>query len=132
MTKSTSDRKPNIVYIHSHDTGRYVQPYGYQVPTPNIQRLAEEGLLLRQAFCAAPTCSPSRAALLTGQSPHSAGMTGLVNRGFGLNDYSQHLLHTLRQAGYFSVLAGLQHIHRDANQIGFDLDRGAGRQHPGR
>ena len=33
--------RPNIVYIHSHDTGRYVQPYGYQVPTPNLQRLAE-------------------------------------------------------------------------------------------
>ena len=76
--------KPNIIYIHSHDTGRYVQPYGYNVPTPNLQRLAEEGALFRQAFCVAPTCSASRAALLTGQVPHSAGMTGLVNRGFSL------------------------------------------------
>jgi arylsulfatase A-like enzyme len=47
--------KPNILYVHSHDTGRYVQPYGHSVPTPNIQRLADQGLLLRQAFCAAPT-----------------------------------------------------------------------------
>ena len=57
---------PNILYIHSHDTGRYVQPYGYQVPTPNIQLLADQGVLFREAFCAAPTCSGSRASLLTG------------------------------------------------------------------
>ncbi len=116
----TSDNRPNIIYIHSHDTGRYVQPYGYAIPTPNIQRLAQQGVLFRQAFCAAPTCSPSRAALLTGQAAHSAGMTGLVNRGFGLNDYGQHLLHTLRDAGYQTVLAGLQHLHRDRTALGFD------------
>ena len=46
---------PNIIYIHSHDTGRYVQPYGYAIPTPNIQKLAQEGVLFRQAFCANPT-----------------------------------------------------------------------------
>ena len=39
---------PNILYIHSHDTGRYVQPYGYQVPTPNIQLLADQGVLFRE------------------------------------------------------------------------------------
>ena len=55
------ERPPNILYIHSHDTGRYVQPYGYQVPTPNIQLLADQGVLFREAFCAAPTCSGSRA-----------------------------------------------------------------------
>jgi len=42
--------KPNILYLHSHDTGRYVQPHGYDIPTPNIQRLAEEGVIFRQAF----------------------------------------------------------------------------------
>ncbi len=73
--------KPNIIYIHSHDTGRYIQPYGHPVPTPNLQRLAEEGMLFRQAFCAAPTCSPSRGALVTGQAPHSCGQFGLLNRG---------------------------------------------------
>ena len=57
-------RPPNIVYLHSHDTGRHIQPYGHQVPTPNIQRLADQGLLFRQAFsrgagllgAAAPRC----------------------------------------------------------------------------
>ncbi len=113
-------KQPNIIYLHSHDTGRYVQPYGYGVPTPNIQRLAEGGILFRQAFCAAPTCSASRAALLTGQAAHSAGMTGLVNRGWQLHDYGQHLVHTLRSAGYHTVLAGLQHLHRDRTQLGYD------------
>ena len=79
--------KPNILYIHSHDTGRYLQPYGHAIPTPNLQRLAEQGILFRRAYCAAPTCSPSRAALLTGQSPHSAGMLGLANRGFVLGRF---------------------------------------------
>ncbi len=101
---------PNILYIHSHDTGRYIQPYGYGIFTPNLQRLAEQGVLFRQAFCAAPTCSPSRAALLTGMAPHSNGMLGLAHFGFSLNDYNQHILHTLRKAGYYSALAGMQHI----------------------
>ncbi len=102
--------KPNMIYIHSHDTGRYIQPYGYAIPTPNLQKLAEEGILFREAFCAAPTCSPSRAAMLTGQSAHNSGMLGLAHRGFSLNDVKQHLQHTLQQNGYFTVLAGLQHI----------------------
>ncbi len=102
--------RPNILYIHSHDTGRYVQPYGYAIHTPSIQRLAEQGVLFRQAFCGAPTCSPSRACLLTGQNAHSAGMTGLAHRGFALKDCQQHLAHTLHHAGYGSVLIGVQHV----------------------
>ncbi len=113
-------RRPNILYLHSHDTGRYVQPYGRAIPTPNLQRLAEEGVLFRQAFSAAPTCSPSRAALLTGQSPHRSGMLGLAHRGFRLNDYEQHLVHTLRRAGYASTLVGMQHVARDPSWIGYD------------
>ncbi|MBN1284543.1 MAG: sulfatase [Anaerolineae bacterium] len=111
--------RPNILYIHSHDTGRYIQPYGYAVPTPNLQRLAEQGVLFRQAFCAAPTCSPSRAALLTGQWAHSSGMIGLAHRGFGLKDYKQHIIHTLHAAGYTSTLCGTQHIAKDAATIGY-------------
>ncbi len=122
---------PNILYIHSHDTGRFIQPYGYAVPTPNLQRFAEQSVLFRRAFCANPTCSPSRAALLTGQSPHSSGMLGLAHRGFGLNDYSQHILHTLRKAGYFTALSGTQHVALDGDKtlLGYDaiLDEGRDR-----
>jgi N-sulfoglucosamine sulfohydrolase len=113
-------KKPNVLYLHSHDTGRFVQPYGHQVPTPNIQRLADQGLLFRKAFCAAPTCSGSRSALLTGQFPHTNGMMGLAHRGFELYDYSHHLVHTLREAGYWSGLVGEQHLSRDPAVLGYD------------
>jgi N-sulfoglucosamine sulfohydrolase len=118
--------RPNILYLHSHDTGRCIQPYGHAAPTPNLQRLASEGILFRNAFCAAPTCSPSRAALLTGQYPHNTGMLGLAHRGWRLNDYNQHLVHALRTAGCQSSLAGVQHVaSKDAGRepwqvIGYD------------
>ena len=120
-------KKPNILYLHSHDTGRTIQPYGHAVATPNFQKLAGEGVLFRQAFTAGPTCSPSRACLLTGQYAHSNGMLGLAHRGFSLNDYSRHILHTLRKEGYTSALAGVQHIadHRQGTPpwktIGYDV-----------
>ncbi len=114
-----SDR-PNIVYMHSHDAGRYVQPYGYSTPTPNIQRLADQGILFRKAFCAAPTCSASRACLLTGQYGHTNGMLGLAHRGWSLNDYTHHIVHTLRDRGYHSALIGEQHISKKPDVIGYD------------
>ncbi len=118
--------RPNILYLHSHDTGRHIQPYGHAVHTPNLQLLADEGVLFRQCFCAGPTCSPSRAGLLTGQAPHSAGMIGLAHRGFRLNDYSRHLIHTLRPAGYYTALAGVQHVAGTEETIGYDAILGAG------
>ena len=77
--------QPNILYIHSHDTGRYVQPYGYAVPTPNLQKFAEGGMVFRKCFCCAPTCSASRAALLdlcdAGPLPNAQGrsMRGVLD-----------------------------------------------------
>jgi arylsulfatase A-like enzyme len=114
--------RPNILYIHSHDTGRFIQPYGHAVPTPNLQSLADRGVLFRQAFNANPTCSPSRACLLTGQSAHSNGMIGLAHRGFSLADPSHHIVHTLHKHGYTSALAGVQHVASGSEpwkQIGY-------------
>ncbi|MCP3967380.1 MAG: sulfatase-like hydrolase/transferase [Lentisphaerae bacterium] len=108
---------PNILYLHSHDTGRYISPYGHKVNTPNLQELAEESVVFKQCFCGNPTCSPSRACLLTGEYAHSNGMLGLAHRGFEMNDYGKHIVHTLRNNGYSSVLLGIQHI------------AGAGREH---
>lgn len=123
--------KPNIIYIHTHDTGRCIQPYGYPVHTPHLDRFAREGVLFRKTFCAGPTCSPSRAALLTGMAPHSAGMLGLAgDMGWGLHDYRQHLLHTLKANGYETALAGIQHIAGDTSVIGYDRDLGEGRDNP--
>jgi N-sulfoglucosamine sulfohydrolase len=122
---------PNILYIHSHDTGRYVQPYGHQIQTPNIQRLADQGLLFRQAHCAAPSCSGSRACLLTGQWAHVNGMTGLAHRGWRLADYGRHIVHPLREAGYWSALVGEQHLSTDSGVLGYDhvVEIGTNRVH---
>jgi N-sulfoglucosamine sulfohydrolase len=118
--------RPNIVYLHSHDTGRCVQPYGHPVATPSIQRLAEQGLLFRKAFCAAPSCSGSRACLLTGQWAHVNGMTGLAHRGWRLRDYGRHVVHPLREAGYWSALIGEQHLSADPADLGYDHVVGLG------
>ncbi len=112
---------PNILYLNSHDTGRYVQPYGNAVPTPNIQWLADQGVMFRNAFCAAPSCSGSRAALLTGSYCHNNGMMGLAHRGFSLNDYDQHIVHTLGNAGYHTELIGEQHVSTDVDILGYDV-----------
>ena len=122
LLRGAATERPNILYIHSHDTGRYTQPYGHAVPTPNLQKLAEDGVLFRRAYSAAPTCSPSRAALLTGQCSHSSGMLGLAHRGFSLNDYTQHWVHTLKGAGYLTALSGVQHVAavKNVGVIGYD------------
>ena len=120
QTPAAPGRPMNILYLHSHDSGRYLSPYGHPVPTPNLRKLAAEGIVFRRAFSAAPTCSPSRAALLTGQCPHQNGMLGLAHRGFAMSDYRRHILFALRGTGYHSVLAGLQHIADRPERIGFD------------
>ncbi len=118
-----STERPNVLYVHSHDTGRLIGPYGHAVATPAYPRLAEGGILFRQAFTSAPTCSPSRAGLLTGQSPHTSGMTGLAHRGFRLHDPGQHLATTLRDHGYATTLAGIQHLlPGDARSLGYERD----------
>jgi len=100
----------NILFIHTHDLGRYISPYGYTPQTPNLQRLANEGVLFRNAFCVAPTCSPSRAATLTGRYPHEVGMHGLTNQGWLLRDYGEHLAAHLSAHGMETVLTGVQHV----------------------
>lgn len=109
----------NVVYMHTHDTGRYVQPYGYAVPTPNLERFAQSSLQFRQAYCAAPTCSPSRAALLTGRTPHNNGMWGLAHRGFALFEPQNHLAAAFDRFGFESVLCGIQHEAESAKALGY-------------
>jgi arylsulfatase A-like enzyme len=116
--------KPNILFLHSHNSGRFVQPYGHAVPTPHLQRLAQEGVLFQQAFAAAPTCSPSRAAFLTGRYPHCCGMLGLAHRGFGLQNPEHHIASALKAYGYKTALCGVEHVaaHKDfvGDAVGYD------------
>lgn len=111
---------PNIVFLHSHNTGTFVQPYGHSVPTPNLQRLAGEGVLFRKAFCTAPTCSPSRASFLSGMYPHSAGMLGLAHRGFSMSDPRHHIVNVLKANGYVTALSGVEHTFPDLSSVGYD------------
>ena len=112
----------NFVYIHTHDSGRQMQPYGVSANNPALMELAEEGIIFRQMHCAAPTCSPSRAGMLTGMSPHCCGMLGLAHRGFSLRDYRRHLASYLREHGFYTALFGVQHEcpdRQDASLIGY-------------
>jgi N-sulfoglucosamine sulfohydrolase len=111
----------NVVYLHCHDAGRWLEPYDRAFPAPHLMQLAREGTRFTGAHCAAPTCSPSRAALLTGQTAHQSGMLGLAHRGFRLADPTQHLAHYLRTHGYETVLAGVQHEFAGQDPLPYDL-----------
>jgi N-sulfoglucosamine sulfohydrolase len=112
----------NIIYMHCHDAGRMLQPYGYGIPTPNLMALAKDSTLFRQAHAAAPTCSPSRAALLTGTSPHTCGMHGLISNAGKLHDPSQHLAAHLVRHGYDTALSGEQHeTLDDVSSLGYQV-----------
>ena len=112
-------KPPNLLYLHSHDSGRHLAPYGYDVPTPHLSALANCGVTFRNAFCVSPTCSPARAGLLTGQWPHQCGQFGLCNRGYPLEHPERHLAHTLNAAGYRTCLMGVQHVCVDEAAAGY-------------
>ncbi len=109
----------NLLLLHTHDTGRWIGPYGFPAETPNLAALARQGVLFRRCFSAAPTCSPSRAAMLTGVRAHATGMIGLAHRGFRLADPSRHLARWLSGRGMDTVLCGVQHEATDAASLGY-------------
>ncbi|MBC2593997.1 sulfatase [Ruficoccus amylovorans] len=112
----------NVIYIHTHDMGRYISPYGHQVSTPNLQAFARHGTLFRQAHCCGPTCSPSRAGLLTGVTPHESGMLGLAHRGFKFTHPEHHLAAYLRGQGFLTALCGIQHeFHSAPEQMPYEI-----------
>ncbi len=103
---------PNILHISTHDSGRHLGCYGIDsVRTPNIDRLAAEGVLLEQAFAVSPICSPSRATALSGLYPQRNGLMGLTHQGFSLHPDTRHAAELLREQGYQSVLFSFQHEH---------------------
>jgi arylsulfatase A-like enzyme len=112
--------RPNILLITCHDLGDFLGCYGHPVATPNLNSLADEGVLLHNHFSTGTVCSPSRGALMTGCYPHTNGLMGLVHRGWELDvDKCPHLVSMLRDAGYQTHLMGFQHEHRDPAKLGY-------------
>lgn len=109
----------NVLYLHTHDMGRWLSPYGYAIQTPHLQTFAERATVFENAHCAAPTCSPSRAAMLTGQSAHATGMLGLAHRGFSLANPERHLGNVLREQGFRTALSGIQHEFHGEDPPGY-------------
>ncbi|MBA2274493.1 MAG: sulfatase [Actinobacteria bacterium] len=118
-----------IVTISCHDLGRHLGCYGAgSVNSPNLDALAHDGVRFDRAFCAAPQCSPSRAALATGRYPHSNGVMGLAHGNFGwdLHPEERHVASLLAAHGYRTNLFGLQHVTSDPARLGFDVIHGTG------
>ena len=73
--------KPNVLFIAVDDLNDWVGCLGGhpQAKTPNIDTFADQGVLFEEAYCAAPLCSPSRTAIMTGLRPSTTGIYGNLN-----------------------------------------------------
>ncbi len=124
--------RPNIVVILADDMGYSdIGCYGGEIKTPNLDKMAGEGLRFTQFYNAA-RCCPTRASLLTGLYPHQAGMGGMVNGGGDtrpegpyqgyLNEQSVTLAEVLKTAGYGTYMSGKWHVGEERPH--WPVDRG--------
>jgi len=99
------NRRPNFVFVcaDQHD-GRAVGAAGHPiVRTPNLDRLAERGVLFRNAYCGSPVCCPSRAGMMTGLYPSDAGS---YCNSTAFDGWSPTFANRLREAGYYCWATG--------------------------
>lgn len=141
---SYQESKPNIILIMVDDMGYSdLGCFGGEIPTPNIDRLSEEGVRFTQFYNTGRSC-PSRASLLTGLYPHQAGIGGMAEdpydktkldrsphdkllpgyRGF-LNKNCVTIAEVLKESGYHTYMVGKWHVGMDGMekwplQRGFD------------
>lgn len=117
-----SNKNPNIILITLHDLGRHLRCYDQSLPEmPNIERIAEEGVVFENHFSTCPLCSPARSSIQTGRYPHSNGMNGLTHRGFALKNDEKCIPYYLNEPGYHTALIGLQHeVHGDLTRLGYN------------
>jgi len=110
----SSAETPNIILFVADDLGwKDLGCCGdRQISTPNIDRMAAEGIRFTNAFVAASSCSPSRASIITGQYPHTNGVTGLthVRKRLMLSPFRATLPDALAGRGYNTGFEGKWHV----------------------
>ncbi len=127
---AAEDKRPNILFMMSDDhTSQAWHCYGGRlsefVNTPNIDRIASEGALLRNCFCTNSICVPSRASILTGLYSHKNGVRTLDD---SLDPNVDNVAKRLQAAGYETALVGKWHLKKEPS--GFDywnIIKGQGR-----
>lgn len=120
-TVQASEAKPNIIVILVDDMGwSDIGCFGSEIPTPNLDKLAANGLRFTQ-FYNTGRCCPTRASLLTGLYPHQAGVghmiedKGEAHPGYRgrLNDSCVTMAEVLKPAGYFTAMSGKWHVGQE-------------------
>src|SRR5437588_12347841 len=111
---AAGERMPNIVILYADDLGYGdLSCYGHPtIHTPELDRMATEGMRFTQFYSASPVCSPSRAALLTGRLPLRTGINRVLNpksRG-GIQANEITIADALRKRGYATICIGKWHL----------------------
>ena len=111
---SQDEDRPNIIMMIADDLGwKDLSCYGNpDINTRNIDKLAENGVKFTNAFVVSSSCSPSRASLITGQYPHTNGVTALthIHPLKSLRPFYQTLPAILKEAGYNTAITGWDHV----------------------
>ncbi len=113
--------RPNILFIMSDDhTTQAFGCYGSRLaklnPTPNIDRLAAEGMRFDRVFCNYSLCTPSRASIITGQYPQTHGVLDLGGR---ITPRNQHLPREMERAGYHTAMIGKWHLKEEPAEFDY-------------
>jgi len=115
-------QRPNILYFVCHDIGRHLPMYHVPVPAPNLDRFAQQSIVLEQMHCASAACTPSRNCAMTGLPAHQSGGIGLAHMGWPLPQSVRTITDYLNEAGYETIHSGMQHErHPRTNPYQVDL-----------